>query len=257
MANIHVPDYLILPFGRSTKSDLARISLSSVSADGLYFSTGVPCVFIRKSEERPLTLEQFADVFGDPSYTAGSLDTAIAMLEFILGTIKSQTRPSATKYEILFINLYFELLKARVMSASGDKSWRDGHGHFSLVFDIAMTKKENDVWRALLPIPELQLYVHDPLGEWSYHPDNNFRVDYGFWDGEKLIAVEIDGGEPEGYAKDVRRDRLLRRAGVDVIHIMNLELEKFRMRALSDLLPRRFFGFDWNFEGHPPDWIPF
>jgi hypothetical protein len=79
---------------------------------------------------------------------------------------------------------------------------------------------KNDTWRALLPIPELQLYVQDPLAATrSYQPDNNFRVAYGFWDGEKLTAVEIDGAEPEGYARDIRRDRLLRRAGVAVIHI--------------------------------------
>ena len=85
----------------------------------------------------------------------------------------------------------------------------------------------SDLWGALLPIPELQLYVQDPLASvQSYEPNNNFRVDYGFWDGERLIAVEIDGAEPEGYAKDIRRDRLLRRAGVDVIHILNLELER-------------------------------
>jgi hypothetical protein len=119
-------------------------------------------------------------------------------------------------------------------------------------------KSTNDLWRALILIPELQLYVQDPLAEKvTYQPDNNFRVDYGFWNGEKLIAVEIDGGEPEGYAKDVRRDRLLRRAGVDVIHILNLELAKHKARALAELLPRQLFGFDWSYEGERPGGLPF
>src|SRR5436190_20708805 len=65
---------------------------------------------------------------------------------------------------------------------------------------------------------EMQLYVRDPLEEeWTFEPSNNFRVDFGFWTGETLIAIEIDGSEPSGYARDVRRDRLLRRAEVDVI----------------------------------------
>ena len=35
-------------------------------------------------------------------------------------------------------------------------------------------------------IPELQLYVQGPLAETvSYQPDNNFKVDYGFWDGTR------------------------------------------------------------------------
>jgi hypothetical protein len=35
MAIFHVPDYLILPFGYAKKSDLQRIGLAAVSADGL------------------------------------------------------------------------------------------------------------------------------------------------------------------------------------------------------------------------------
>jgi hypothetical protein len=120
-------------------------------------------------------------------------------------------------------------------------------------------KAETDVWRALLPIPELQLYVNDPLAATrSYEPNNNFRVDYGFWDGNQLIAVEIDGAEPAGYAKDIRRDRLLRRAGVDVIHITNFEIAKHKGTALVRLLPRRFFGYDWDYPGERPDLdVPF
>jgi hypothetical protein len=115
-------------------------------------------------------------------------------------------------------------------------------------------KSPTDVWRALLPIPEMQLYVQDPLAKVeSYEPQNNFRVDFGFWDGERLTAVEIDGAEPAGYAKDIRRDRMLRRAGVDVIRILN-----HKARALDQLLPAKFFGHGWDFEGESPIWdIPF
>jgi hypothetical protein len=50
----------------------------------------------------------------------------------------------------------------------------------------------------------MQLYVRDPLAtEVTYQPEDNFRVDHEFWDGEKLVAVEIDGAEPEGYARDI------------------------------------------------------
>jgi very-short-patch-repair endonuclease len=73
-----------------------------------------------------------------------------------------------------------------------------------------------------------------------------------------LIAVEIDGAEPAGYARDIRRDRLLRRAGVDVIHILNIELERHKLRALHKLLPSKFFGHDWDYEGvRPAPDIPF
>jgi hypothetical protein len=93
----------------------------------------------------------------------------------------------------------------------------------------------------------MQLYVHDPLeDDWSgqMEPSNNFRVDFGFWSGTGLIAVEIDGTEPSGYARDIRRDRLLRRAEVDVIHILNTEIEKHAERLIYTLLPSEI-TYDW------------
>ena len=41
----------------------------------------------------------------------------------------------------------------------------------------------------------MQLYVHDPLEDdiFAFEPSNNFRVDFGFWTGANLVAVEIDG----------------------------------------------------------------
>jgi hypothetical protein len=50
----------------------------------------------------------------------------------------------------------------------------------------------------------------------------------------------------------------LKRAGVEVIHILNMELGKHKARALEQLLPRKFFGFDWDYVGRriDPD-VPF
>jgi hypothetical protein len=63
--NLHVPDFLILPFGRAVKSDLQKIALSAVSADGLYFSTDVPIIHIRKVDKQPICLGAFSNHFGD------------------------------------------------------------------------------------------------------------------------------------------------------------------------------------------------
>jgi hypothetical protein len=180
------------------------------------------------------------------------------MLDHMCTTIKSHN-PEMTKYEEMFLDLYFGTLKTLVAYAHNSQFEIFVEAEKQIGLPIfGWYKSPNDLWRALLPIPELQLYVQDPLSEKvSYQPNNNFRVDYGFWDGEKLIAVEIDGAEPAGYAKDIRRDRLLKRAGVEVIHILNLEIAKHRARALVKLLPRQFFGFDWNYEGKRPGLLPF
>lgn len=257
MANLHVPDFLILPYGRAVKSDLQKIALSAVSADGLYFSTDVPVIFINKAKRRPICLGDFAEHFKEWPDSHFD-DTEQTILTNMCGVLKS-LNPNMTQAEEDFLNLYFTALKTLAAYANGEE------GAFSAAYDLGFPPNwlhpklsRKDIWRALLPIPELQLYVQDPLATTkSYQPDNNFRVDYGFWNGEQLIAVEIDGAEPEGYARDIRRDRLLRRAGVDVIHILNIEIARHKARALIQLLPRSFFGFDWDYEGQPPDILPF
>lgn len=258
MSILHVPDHLILPYGRAVKSDLQKITLSAVSADGLYFSTDVPVIFINKANRRPMCLGDFDRHFREWPDSSYHDDSDQTILDHMCTIIKS-LNPNMTQSEEEFLNLYFATLKALASHAHGEDGAFGAAADLGIPFNWLHPKRsKNDIWRALLPIPELQLYVQDPLAETkSYQPDNNFRVDYGFWNGEKLIAVEIDGAEPAGYARDIRRDRLLRRAGVDVIHIMNLEIAKHKTRALIELLPRQFFGLDWNYEGEPPAIVPF
>lgn len=260
MANLHVPDYLILPYGKAVKSDLQRIALSAVSADGLYFSTDVPVIFINKANRKPMCLGDFDRHFRewpDSSRYDGSDQT---ILDHMCTTLKS-LNPNMTPSEEQFLELYFATLKLlAAYSPPHDEvgGWKAREQVGLPAFGVEQYKSQNDLWRALLPIPELQLYVQDPLAETkTYQPDNNFRVDYGFWDGQQLVAIEIDGAEPAGYARDIRRDRLLRRAGVDVIHIMNLEIARHKAGALWHLLPRKFFGFDWSYEGEKPLIMPF
>jgi hypothetical protein len=235
--------------------------LSAVSADGLYFATDVPVIFIRKSDKRPISLGDFDRHFG---YLPSKLYEADdhAYLDHMRDTLKAHN-PKMTPSEEQFLDLYFGILNIST-AHTHKKTPQRIHDiakeiNFSpYEFGSTFYKSPDDVWRALVPIPELQLYVQDPLSETkTYQPDNNFRVDYGFWNGKKLVAVEIDGAEPAGYARDIRRDRLLRRAGVDVIHIMNLELTRYKARALIELLPQQFFGQGWAYQGSKPYAVPF
>jgi hypothetical protein len=247
MATIHVPDYLILPFGRAVKSDLQKVALSAVSADGLYFSTDVPVIYINKSRKKPIFLSDFTEHFD--VIPRDVWDNDELMPDYMCKTLKEHN-PEMTRYEEMFLDLYFGLLTVLMLVRRDGNYQRMREAGLRAV---QIYHSPDDVWRALLPIPEMQLYVQDPLANVrSFEPKNNFRVDYGFWDGHQLHAIEIDGAEPEGYAKDVRRDRLLRRAGVDVIHILNFELEKHRMHALRELLPAKFLGYEWDFEGMRP-----
>jgi hypothetical protein len=253
----HVSDHLVLLFGRAVKSDLQKISLTAVSADGFYLSSDIPVIFIRKSDRRPLCLGEFAKHFGDLPVP----DDDAAILDYMCATLKSHN-PNMTRYEGLFLDLYFGMLKALLLRAQPKSFGQSLEACRRLGVewdDLGQYQTPNDIWRALLPIPEMQIYVRDPLGmNKAIHPDCNFRFDYGFWNGTRLIAVEIDGAEPSGYARDIRRDRLLRKAGIEPIHILNVELAKHRGRALQALLHRKFFGHGWDFDGkRPATEIPF
>jgi len=262
ITRLYLPDYLILLFGHAKKYDLQRVSLSAVSTDGLYFETDVSVILINKTEHKPLCISDFENRIGviDASAHQGG-DKAI--LDYMCETLKSHN-PNMTPSERMFLELYFEMLRA-FMIDERRHDWRianKARKQIGLDGNVLGYDKITDVWRALLPIPECQLYVNDPLApSVNDQPDNNFRFDYGFWDGKKLIAVELDGAEPGGNAKDIRRDRLLQRAGVDVIHIHNTEIMQHRAQMLYEWLPRYFFGFNWNYPSKRPDFandeIPF
>ena len=110
-----------------------------------------------------------------------------AMLDFMHQIIgRHMPIETTTQYETEFLKIYFDFIK-------GDSFFKG---------------ETFCKYNALLPIPQMQLYVEDVLDfKWSFQPRNNFRVDFGFWTGT-LVAVEIDGNEPEGYARDIRREGL-------------------------------------------------
>jgi hypothetical protein len=225
---IRIANHLILPFGTARKFDLNRIKLSSVAADGIYFTSDIPCIYINRAQQRPLTINDWRTVFGFGPKGPKTEDVVVA-LDFICNLVKSYI-PEPTKYQISFLKHYFSRLK----------------GQLPEEVPFEPVDQPFQLYNALLPVPEMQLYVNDPLEEdFTYEPTNNFRVDFGFWTGTALLAVEIDGNDPGGYARELRRDRLLRRANVDIIHILNTEIELHGERVIDALLPESVTE-DWK-----------
>src|SRR4051812_47143224 len=105
---IHVPNHLILPFGTAKKLDLERIKLSSVGANGIYFTSDIPCVYIDRSAQKPLTLGDFYELFGYGIAQVGD-DTVPTGLRFIQDLIRKHM-PGPTRFEVRFLALYFEWL---------------------------------------------------------------------------------------------------------------------------------------------------
>jgi len=133
---IEITDHLILPFGRATKSDLQKITLAAVAANGIYLRADIPCVYINVADKKPLRLLDVFDVFERPL----NLPTDVtAMLDFMHEIVAQHMPSGTTTYEPSFLRHYFQFIK--------DRSVEQPLVRFN----------------ALLPIPQMQVYVEDVL----------------------------------------------------------------------------------------------
>jgi hypothetical protein len=146
---IHIPNHLILPFGTARKFDLNRIRLSSVAANGIYFTTDVPCIYINRSQKKPLTMNDWRSltVETSPMPPQGSPENVDDTLDFV-HTVVAGCMPNPTMYETMFLGYYFSWLKEYLDDVP---------------FEPLDTPYQ--LYNALLPVPEMQLYVADPLEE--------------------------------------------------------------------------------------------
>ncbi len=92
---------------------------------------------------------------------------------------------------------------------------------------------------ALRPLPR----AHLPAGSGSV------RVDFAFWDGEHLVAVDVASDEAKGAAWDSRR-AALDAAGIQRIEIPAAEIARDDPALLIRRLPPAFAAF-WNGETMP------
>lgn len=249
-----VSDWVILLFGAATKYDRDAVKLRATTTQGIFFEAACPALVIDRKEKQPLTLSHFEiilDAAGRPTtfehYKAayGLTPANWTDVKLNLDIMRAETMelagPTATRFEKRFVDLFFDyVLKTHESNVRLFRHDEDD-------------RRTRSLFNVLAPIPQAQFYCHDPLQPHSFIPENNFRVDFAFWTGEKFIAIEIDGNEPEGYAADVRRDRLLRRAGVDLVHILNTEIMEHGEKIVRSLVPReiREMKRDGAYCGYP------
>ena len=251
-----VSDWVILLFGTATKADRDTVKLRATTTQGIFFEASCPALVIDRKAKAPLTLSHFEtlmDAAGSPTdfahleaaygLTARKLGDVPLNLAAMRAEVTEMCGRQATKFEKRFVELFFDhLLKQHQFNER-------------YAGDIAK-QQSNSLFNTLMPIPQAQFYCHDPLEKHAFTPENNFRVDFAFWTGTKFIAVEIDGSEPDGYAADVRRDRLLRRAGVDLVHILNTEIMQHSDKIIRALLPSEILQTKRGIDCGPPFALP-
>lgn len=174
------------------------VRLAAITPSGSRLESTVPLVHIRPSEQAGYRLGDHVAAEG----LAASAETVLAHLG-----------------RAMHRRAYYE---RRFLSAYGEHVGR-----------LA------DPLRALAPIPQAHLYLVDPLegGEGEEAAELMVKADFAFWTGERFLVVEIDGASHIGSAWHIRRDRALRRAGVEVVHILNEEIDRLGGLAIARLLP--------------------
>ncbi|MDA2937556.1 endonuclease domain-containing protein [Acidobacteria bacterium AH-259-A15] len=236
MIKINIDDHLIIPFG-CPKWDIKKIKIVGVSTKATYLESDTPCVHIDRTQNRAIRLKQVSKLFPEKLPT---LDDSFEALSFIRDFLKTSAKVQ-TDAEALFLDLYFSYCKDAVTP----KDWQLWFSK-SKIADLPIPVNNSDwVFDALMPLPQAHLYLHDPLSDRLFPPKNMIKVDFAFWTGKHIVAVEIDGSSHVGSENHVRKDRLLQRAGVRTIHILNSELHKHREKVITELLPRPIVSF-WD-----------
>lgn len=229
MIDIHIDDHLLIPFG-AKKYEIDTIRLVGVSTGGTYFKSPIPVAHIDLKAQRPLRLSDMNGCFPDEfEWLDGGLAVEVAAAKrFVMA--RCDERSASEKK---FIELYFQFV-----AESTEKK-----------YDFQKEPPRNDptwFWAALLPLPQAHLYVQDPFSDsFVFKLERMFKVDFAFWTGKQIVAVEIDGGShyvegrPGGEAREdhIIRDRMLQRANVRTIHVLNEELLTHGTKVISRLLP--------------------
>jgi len=229
--NFRIPNHIVLPFGFTEKWNIDKIKVCGVSTDGTYFTSETKCAYINVETGEPLRLHQFKRFMPDANSTFPTIDDAFEAFEFLRLFLRENCALD-TLAEKSFLDVYFQ----SVIEEHKRASLPLGRERYD------PTQYGDWLFWALMPFPQAHIYVRDPFKnyhEQEYSPDNMYRVDFAFWTGQKLVAVEIDGASHIGNSKHVTKDRMLSRAGIPVIHVLNEEIGAHGIRVIDRLLPRQ------------------
>jgi len=98
------------------------------------------------------------------------------------------------------------------------------------------------VYSALMPLP--RAHLHAPNSSEPFGPETLAQVDFAFWTGKTLIAIEIPGKGTRAPIVDQRHIRL-RRAGVGVTELTDELLESTNAADFEAALPKDLLLF-WH-----------
>jgi hypothetical protein len=250
LVQVKIENQLLIPFG-GPKWSIERINVVGVSTTGTYIESDTPLAYIDRSEAKALRLRHFPDVVPGSWPT---IEDRVAAAHYIRDHLREKCE-LVTEYEKKFVDLYIEYC----IDQTSIPSYFSGRDPKQLG---APYDDENWVFEALLPLPQAHLYQSNPFEDkFSFVPSRMMKVDFVFWTGKRLVAIEIDGGSHVGSEAHIEKDRLLQRAGVHVIQVLNSEIAKYGKKVIERLLPQELTRFwqapEEKWRENPFNSIPF
>lgn len=193
--------------------------------------SNAPRVEIDPAVKDPLRLNDGPYEFTDLPEKAGSGSAAERMA--ILRDHIAGFCDAFAKRPRQFVALYFKFIDAVIAADRAEITARlKPFGGLFAADDYAFS--------ALRPLPRAHVVVAD---------DQRLRVDFAFWTGERLVALDVTSDDARGAAWDARRAKL-DAAGIQRIEIPAAEVGKDDPAVVRAALPPEFATF-WRSERMP------
>lgn len=228
---IKMVDHLIIPFG-CPQWDIEKLKVVGVSAGATYLESQCPCVHIYRPDQKPLRLNSIGDVFPESVDSLILIDDPKEAFYYIRNYLKVKGNLQ-TESEHRFLDLYFKKVDEQVTPGENNREVDPKE------LPIPVNRYEWCFY-ALMPLPQAHIGVLDALaGDFASSGPKAIKVDFAFWTGKRLVAVDILYRENYFRSKEgFHKERLLQNAGVRFIRIPEEKLLRCEAEHLADLLPR-------------------
>jgi len=229
---LDINDLLLIPYGSASWS-IDQLAVKRISLTGFALDSAAPIIAIDRRRREALRLSHNPYPFSEPP-DPSRLVTREERLDFLRDHLKSLCG-LWNRLPLVFLDAYFRrilgcleenraALDAMALPLGGLFDYRDW------------------CFAALRPLPQAQLYAPEAGETSGFEPAALVRVDFAFWTGEKLLAVELVGSATPTRQ---RREELvrLRRHAVEVVELAGAALQGEGEAALAACLPASFSNF--------------
>jgi hypothetical protein len=242
MAGDYQGSPIIIPFGSDSVAP-EQISRNE-TADGKRIECRLPHVILDPAARLPLRLNSGGMEFGEPP-PLPQMPEISDQLAYLLTHFQLYCTVW-DKFPRAFLARYIGFIHDQVMDHREELTR-------SLAPFGDLYRFDEWTFSALRPLPRAHLWIP------KFDGGRMFRVDFAFWTGAEIVAIELRGSETETKS-DARREEILTQNGVRVVQISHDLLTEARARDYAARLPAEFHRF-WETEPLPsgpfrPDTMP-